>query len=398
MFDKIGVQMHIVKAGDSKAAGEPFSRTSMSPEFRKNITEIYDDIYAQLLKDLANNYETTPTAFRNVIERGNRFLINQDHSKDLNIINDLVYFDQFLKIINTTEGKLIKYNRYNPTNKPSQYNRIAVVYAIGNITPNKPQFGENNINSNQFVRMLDKIEKDDRIKAVVIRINSGGGSALESEIIYNKIAQVKTKKPVVVSMGGVAASGGYYIAANANQIFADPYTITGSIGVISMIPDLKGTANKIGIKTEQVGHGKYLSAFNLWGMHSQDVEQAFQLVVNDIYHEFKTRVSESRNIDYRHLDTISQGKVWSAQRAKEHGLIDEIGSLNDAINKAAQIASISNYSLSYFPERKSFIEVIWEENLNIPMMKMALNNELPEIYNEIKNHPIQMRMEFELEN
>ncbi|MCL1827238.1 MAG: signal peptide peptidase SppA [Candidatus Cloacimonetes bacterium] len=407
MLDKIGIEIHVIKAGDYKAAGEPFTRNSMSPEFRKNITLIYDDIYNRLLNDLSSNYGATNAQLKNVIERSNRLIINQEKGKEIKIVDDLIFFDQFLKMINTSESKLLKYDKYEPIPPKQQYNRVAVLYALGSITPTKPQFGENNINSKQVIKTLEKLERDSNIKAIVIRINSGGGSALESEIIYNKIAQVREKKPVVVSMGGVAASGGYYIATPANFIFADPYTITGSIGVFSMIPDLSKTAQKIGIKSELVGHGKYLSTFSFWDMYNEDTEQAFQAMVNDVYHEFKTRVSDARKIDYADVESIAQGQVWSAQRAKQYKLIDEIGSLTDAINKAASIASISNYSISYFPERKTFFNVFIEENLNFPMMKLLLTKNLPEylsqpsedfinLYEDVQQHPIQMRLEYDI--
>jgi len=408
MLEKIGIEMHVVKAGDYKAAGEPFTRNSMSPEFKKNISSVYDDIYVQLITDLSRNFDTQQSLLKNTIEQGNQLIINQELGIKLNIVDELVFFDTFLKKIKTNEKQLISYEKYRPIDPKSHFNKVAVIYAIGNITPNRPQLGENNINSKQFIKMLNKIDNDNSIKAVVIRINSGGGSALESEIIFNKIAQVKEKKPVVVSMGGIAASGGYYIGANANYIFADPYTITGSIGVFSMIPDLSKSANKIGIKSEQVGYGKYLSLFNIWGMYNKDIEKAFQLMVDNVYHEFKTRVSESRNIDYNDLEKIAQGQIWSAKKAREINLIDEIGSLSDAVNKAASIASISNYSLSFFPERKNFFEVLVEENFDYLFLKNMYSyklyeyfsrpaNNLMRMYEEIKTHPIQMRIDFELD-
>ena len=405
MLEKIGVTVHIVRAGAYKTAGEELARRTMSPELRRNLTEVYADRYAQLVGDLARNFDTTREAIIHAFERSERFFINQEHAVELRIVDELMHFDRFLKTKNISENQLLPIARYQAEAPRQHMNRIAVVYMLGNITPMRPQFGENNISSERFVKIFDRIERDNNIKAVVLRINSPGGSAMESEAILNKIGELRLKKPVIVSMGNVAASGGYYIATNANYIFASPYTITGSIGVVSMIPDLSGAASKLGVNTTTVGHGRFLPSLNIWNMYNRDIERALQIMTNDTYDEFKTRVSEGRGIPFANVEAVAAGRIFSAQRALEHGLIDAIGTLDDAIRKAAEIASIQNYSMVYYPQRRTMFELLMEDSFNFPMARAILRRELPtsmarpasevmNLFEDIQRHPVQMRSEF----
>jgi protease-4 len=206
-------------------------------------------------------------------------------------------------------------------------------------------------------------------------------------------------------MGGVAASGGYYISCNAEYIVADPYTITGSIGVIGMIPDMSETSKKIGINNEIVGHGKFINTNGLFTLYSKDFEKALQNGINDTYHEFKTRVSAGRKIKYDNVEAIAQGQVWSASKALQHNLIDEIGGLNVAIKKAAEIVNLENYNISYYPERKSTVEYLMEQ-LDIDVLfkgKLAgkvIDNiqKSLNIIEDMQLNPIQLRNEIILEN
>ena len=407
MLEKLGIKINVVRAGDYKSAAEPFTRTSMSPELRRNITQVYSDIYDVLVNQFAANFESTPAEFRSIFEKRESYLISLEEGKQIKVVNELMFFDEFLKKTNIPNNKLVNISKYTPTPQKQHANKIAVVYMLGNIVSTTPGFGSSSaITSTQFNKIFDDLIKDNNVRAVVIRITSPGGSALESEIIHHKLAQLKEKKPVIVSMGGVAASGGYYIPSNANYIFADPYTITGSIGVIGMIPDLSGTAKKIGITSEPVGHGKYLTAGSMLPIE-RSFETALQKSIMNTYHEFKTRVSEGRDIPYTDVEKIAQGQVWSSKKALEYKLIDEIGMIDDAINKAAEITHVANYSLVYYPTKRSFIEVIMEEYMNISLPKMLLTRKLPnkivektdemiELFDQIKHDPIQMRNPFEL--
>ena len=263
--------------------------------------------------------------------------------------------------------------------------------------------GSNSISSREYVKLFDDIMKNDRIKAVVLRINSGGGSALESEIIYAKINQLKEKKPVIVSLGGTAASGGYYIASNASYIYANPYTITGSIGVFGMLMNLKGTADKVGVSFEQYGLGKFSNAGNFFMPLDEDFTNSMQLSVNDVYNEFKTRVSEGRNMSFDEVEAIAKGQVWSAKKALEYNLVDEIGLLTDAINKAVELSSVGEHSMLYYPKKKSFMSSFMSD-FNVSMGHMVRASVIPntindhldnyiEIVNDVVQNPIQMRSE-----
>jgi len=409
MLDKLGIEMHIIRAGEFKSAGEPYSRSSMSSELRRNITGLYKDRYDQLVSDFAESYEASPEGFKYLFERNEKLYISMGDGKTSKMIDELMFYDDFLKHANITEDQLLKHTKYSPAQPKAQTNKIAVVYMIGSIVQSAPTSIFDNamtITSKQYNKIFDDIMKDDNIRGVVIRINSGGGSALESEIIHSKIAQLREKKPVVVSMGNVAASGGYYIAANANYIYADPYVVTGSIGVIGMVPNLNGTAKKIGVNTETVGYGKYLSSMSPFTPFSRDFEQGLQKGIMETYHEFKTRVSEGRGIDYFAVEAIAQGQVWSAKKALEYKLIDEIGLMNQAIDKAAEIASASKYSLEYYPKRKTMMDTFKEMNIGLTSFRSIVsqylqpyetNQTLRQLFNlidEVKNDPIQMRNEF----
>jgi len=409
LLEKLGVNVRIVRAGGYKSAGENFARRTMSPEFRRNLTELFNDRYVQLVGHLATNFETTPESIRYLFERNERYFINQEFSREINIVDELMHFDRFLRRLDVSENQLVKMSRYTIDTPRPHMNRIAVVYMQGEITTRRAQFGEVNITSDQFVRIFDKIEKDNNIKAVVVRINSGGGSAMESEVILSKLTELGLKKPVVVSMGNMAASGGYYIAANANYIFADRYTITGSIGVVSMIPDLRSASSKLGINSERVGHGRFLSTNDIWRMFSPEFERGLQIMTSEVYSEFKGRVSEGRNMSLEAVEAVAQGKVWSAQRALEIGLIDRVGTLNDAVAKAAELASIQNFSRVYFPEQRSMFELLMEDSFNFPLSRMLLRRELPSslvrpvdglmnLLEDVVTHPVQMRVEMVFED
>jgi len=411
LLDKLGIEMHIIRAGDFKSAGENFSRSSMSPELRRNIMDIYSDRYEQLVKDFSVRYDTSPETFRYIFEKNDKMFINLEEGKRTQMIDELIFFSDLLKRLNISEDQLLSYTKYTPTTQKSLTQKVAVVYMLGNIvqTSSSSLLNETySITSKQYVKIFDDLMEDSSIRAVVLRINSGGGSALESEIIHAKIAQLREKKPVVVSMGDVAASGGYYIAAPANYIYADPYVITGSIGVIGMIPNLSGTAKKIGINTETVGYGKYLSSMSVLTPWDRNFENAMQKSILETYHEFKTRVSEDRNINYYDVEKIAQGQIWSAQKALEHRLIDEIGVLQIAINKAAEIASASHYSVVYYPERKTLLDALMESDFSLTTLKTIFSTQIPDyvsenlsplldLIDEIKNDPIQMRSEMLLD-
>jgi len=401
LLDKLGVEAHIVRAGEYKGAGEPFTRTEMSDELRTNLSGIYTDVYEQMLVDISNGYDLNLNDVRNLYEEREKFIINLDYAISTGIIDDLQFFDTMLTKLNIEERQLVLHNRYTPTKIKRQKQHIAVVYMDGNIVSNG---GSSTISSSEYVKLFDEIMNNDRIKAVVLRINSGGGSALASEIIHAKLNQLKEKKPIIVSLGSMAASGGYYLATNADYIYANPYTITGSIGVFAMMMNLHGTADMLGVSFESLGHGKFVNAGNPFQPFNEEFEQAMQLGVNDVYNEFKTRVSEGRNMSLDDVEAVAKGQVWSATKALEYNLVDELGLLNDAINKAIEVSEIGQHTMLYYPERRSFF-TSFMSGFNANMGQIIRNAALPSAVNdyadyyfnfieEVNESPIQMRSEF----
>jgi protease-4 len=283
-------------------------------------------------------------------------------------------------------------------------NKIALVIAEGDIIYGKSSLGS--VSSDEYLSILRKLKNDQSIKAVVLRVNSPGGSSLASEIIWREIEMIKKEgKKVVVSMGNVAASGGYYIACNADKIFVQPNTITGSIGVFSVVPDFSSfMKNKLGITFDRVSTSPYADVPSLTRAMSEEEKKIIQSEVDKIYFSFKSRVAEGRkrNIDY--IDSIAQGRVWTGKRAIELGLADELGGLEDALSYAAKISGIKEYRVKTYPEPKSFLEYIMESypsDFTSTSIKKELGAEEYEIYRrmkELKNEKgeIKTRLPFEL--
>ena len=397
LFNKLGIDMKVVHAGKYKGAGEMFSRNSFSPPVKRNLTNLYTNIYEKMLTEIAENRNISKKEIRKIYEDREEIIINQDKALEYNLVDELKYRKDLFNQLEIKDKSLISINKYRTMSKSSARNRIAVVYAEGQIMQNKDGY-EQNITSSQYNDILEDIKVNDNIKAVVIRVNSPGGSALESEIILNKIKELKKIKPVVISMGNVAASGGYYIACDSDHIIADPFTITGSIGVVGMFPNLKQMADKIGVNSEEIKNGKYANLLNPFKKPNEAELKAFEKGIEKVYLEFKTRVSEGRDISLNKVENVAQGQVWFSNDALAKKLVDDIGNLDFATQKAADIAKLEKYSLEYFPKQKTFFEYFLENRLDIETLALLANDniiedlELKEKYNMIKaiaDDPIQ---------
>ncbi len=301
----------------------------------------------------------------------------------------------------------MSFSKYNPAaglNLTSP--EIAVVYLQGEIVEGEMSLGSQYINFKKLDDILDDLEADEKIKSVVLRINSPGGSALESEIMFNRIKKFQQVKPIVVSMSNVAASGGYYISSPGNYIYADPFTITGSIGVATIIPNFKKLADKIGVTSDSIKKGKYVDVFNPFTEPDEFTLSALKSSSDGIYEEFLSRVSSSRALDLEQLRSIAGGRVWSSKAALENGLIDAVGSLQDAINKASELAGITDYSTSYYPVKKSIIEEFIKRRFNLDFASTLLDdnfgkelelNKLKIRYQSLIQDPVQSILPFELD-
>jgi len=409
--DKTGVKMEIIRHGKYKSAVEPFLYNEMSPENREQITSFLQAIWNEMLADISKSRNKTLEELNNIAD--NLLARNAYLAIKNNIIDAAIYLDEYhnklkLNVGLTLEDKLHKISIANYIStgkgriKSTGSNRIAIIYAQGEIIYGKGD--ENYIGNELIIKALKKARNTKSVKAIVLRINSPGGSALASELIWRELEITKKELPLVVSMGNVAASGGYYIACNADKIFAESTTITGSIGVFGAMPNVSKLAANIGINAEQVStnKGANYSVF-------EPMTNAFRIVgkeaVEAIYTTFLDRVSKGRNITIEAVDSIAQGRVWSGTDALKNGLVDEIGNLEDAILYAAELAEITDFRVRNYPDYKIDFQ---DKFTRFPFMqskekllKQEIGAENYKIYKIIKDFSklkgIQARMPFILE-
>jgi protease IV len=362
LLDKLGLKVNIIRSGQFKSYGESYSNTALSDEAYSNLQEVLSDRYDLVIEYLAKQRKLTPEQVKAVFEKRQDYVVSADYAKASGLVDIVLGKDDFLKRNGIEKKNLTTVSDYNPSKlSVSGKDKIAVCYLQGSIAPlTSPSQMQEGISATKVQAIIDAINKDGKIKAVVLRVNSPGGSALESELIYRKLEQLKSKVPVVVSMSGTAASGGYYISAASNYIVADPYTITGSIGVIQLLPDASGLGKKVGITNQTIAFGKYAGALNLMNPPSPELVASFQRNSEAVYSEFKHRVAKYRKIDYDSLENLAGGRVWSAEDALDNHLIDQIGSLNTAMVKAAELAKLKTYQTVVLPDQKPYFEFIME--------------------------------------
>ncbi|UWY29946.1 signal peptide peptidase SppA [Flavobacterium sp. TR2] len=356
--DKSGIHMEVIRHGKYKSAVEPFLENKMSDANREQITALLNSIWATVSADIAKS-RNIPLPKLNEIANGllarTPEMAKQQHLVDIVAYED-VYHDAIRKALKVDKDEdynkisIADYTQNNITTAlaNSATDQIAIIYAQGEIGSGEGDV--NTIGEGSMRRSLQEARKNDDVKAIVLRIDSPGGSALTSDLIWREIEITKKVKPVVVSMGNYAASGGYYIACNANKIFAENNTITGSIGVFGMLPNFSPLANKLGINSEQVKTHENAANYSPF-LPVDDKFKAFTLEgVEKIYNTFVTHVAEGRKMTFAQVDSIAQGRVWSGTEALKIGLVDKIGGLNDAIAEAAKIAKVKKYSTQNYPE------------------------------------------------
>jgi len=360
--DKSGVTMEVIRHGKYKSAVEPYLYNEMSKANREQITSFINAIWQEILDDVSKSRNIIVDELNNIAD--NLLGRNADLALRNNLIDGAIYMDEYENILKRAVGiaedadlKKISIEDYIATGKgritSSASNKIAIVYAQGEIMYGKGD--ENYIGQELIIKTLRTIRKSSDIKAIVLRINSPGGSALASELIWREIELTKLKLPVVVSMGNVAASGGYYIACNADKIFAEPTTITGSIGVFGVIPNVSKLAGNIGINAEQVSTNNGAS-YSIFEPMTDEFRAVTTEGVEQVYTTFLDRVSAGRNMSFSAVDSIAQGRVWSGVDAKNIGLVDELGNLEDAILAAAELAEITDYKIRNYPDYKVELE------------------------------------------
>lgn len=359
LLSKIGVEMQIFKVGTFKSAVEPFTQTSMSEANRLQLTTFINSIWTEITKTIARNRGISDTEVNLYADSG-LFLDDAQTAVQHKLIDSLVYSSDMKEIIEKRVDKDYKTLTINDMklvaqNKEYSKNRIAIVYAVGEIDGSNKNDG---IDSEDISEDLLDIADNDKIKAVVLRINSPGGSAYGSEQIWKAVSVVKSKKPIVVSMGDYAASGGYYIACNTDRIFAQPTTLTGSIGIFGIFPNIGGLTDKLGIKFDNVKTNKYSDFGATYRPMNTEERVILQRYINNGYELFTKRCAEGRNMNIDSLKAIAEGRIYSGTDAMRLGLVDEMGGLEEAIAFAAKKANISDYTIKYYPSVKSWIEQI----------------------------------------
>ena len=406
LLDKIGIEMKVIHAGKYKGAGENFSRSSFSKPVKENLDRLFTTIYDKMIMKLAENRNLSIKQIKNIYENRKEIFISGEKALEYNLVDQLCFREDLFKELGIKQDRLVSLKSYKLSSRSKEKERIAVVYAQGMIASSNSFYTSQNLSASKIDEVLDKLETDNLIKAVVLRVNSPGGSALESEIILNRIKQLKSVKPVIISMGNVAASGGYYISAESDYTYADPFTITGSIGVVAMIPNISKLSKNIGLNSEQINKGKYSDLFNPYREPDAEEFEALKKDVEETYTEFKTRIAEGREMTLEDVEMFAQGQVWNSEDALDKDLIDGVGMLNDAIIKAAEIAGISEYSVHFYPQKKSIFEEFLKDKFDIDVAAELMKSDITKeigldrsllLYKNIRNDPVQAIMSFEPE-
>jgi len=368
-LEKLDIKMQIIRHGKFKAATEPLFLDKMSPENRKQITEIINNLWDKMLGGISETRKIT-RADLNRIADSIKIQTAEDALK-FKFVDQLVYKDELLalfrKQLNITGKKKIELvslddytNVADPKKSTARPDKIAVIYASGTIAGGEGD--DQSIGSERISKAIRKAREDDKVKAIVFRINSGGGSALASDVIWREVDEAKRVKPVVASFGDVAASGGYYIACAATKIVASPSSITGSIGVFGVIPNMEGLFNKkLGITFDWAMTNKNSDFISVTKPLSSFQTLLIQRDVDHIYDVFTGKVAAGRNLKKELVDSIGQGRVWSGRDAKSLGLVDDFGGLTRAIELAAELAKTKNYRLMSLPEQKEWYEELIDQ-------------------------------------
>jgi protease-4 len=409
MLDKLNIQPQIFYAGKFKSATEIFRTSQMTPENKLQTTVWLNDLYNYFLVQTSKARGIDTATLHQL---ANTAAVQTPQDAVTNKLIDAVKYDDEVKdeikrrlgVGKRDKFSMVNIDKYNEAVSIRKYakDRIAVIYAEGDIVDGSSS--NENIGGDSFRSLIRKARMDNSVKAIVMRVNSGGGSALASEIIWRELQMAKQDgKPVIVSFGDVAASGGYYIACGADSIFASPNTITGSIGVFGVIPNMGGFfKGKLGITFDGVKTAPYADGPNVTRPMNEMEKQMTQNGVDRIYLQFKQRVAAGRRKDINYIDSIAQGRVWSGEDALKLGLVDRIGSLQDAINCAARLAKMDKYGLKEYPESQNWLNNLLNKQKAEPaaMMKQQLGEENYKIYAEMlrirqMTNSIQARLPFE---
>ena len=390
LLDKLDIQADMLAMGKYKSGVEPYMRDGMSDAFRESMATLLDDLYAQLLNHLAESREgLTAESASDLIDRGP---FTAEEALQEKLVDALQYYDELLTALKTASeneevqvvesgserkrkvpdmnsfaGLMQLFSMLNPPQRsqPTSENQIALLYANGPILPSVESLFASTpiITPNALKAAFEKARTDDSVQAVVLRVDSPGGSALASDLIWREVMLTQREKPVVVSMGDVAASGGYYIAMAAGTIVAHPSTLTGSIGVFGGKLNMKGLYNKVGLTKEIITYGQNSTLYSDYGGFTPTERERVEKLMKTIYEDFVGKAATGRNKSFAEIDEIAQGRVWTGQQAKALGLVDELGGLDTALSIAKEQAGFSaddEVNLIVLPKQKPFFEQLME--------------------------------------
>ncbi len=412
LFDKLDIKPEIFRVGEYKSAVEPFMLEKMSDANRLQLTELIESIYDHVLTGIS---ESRNIPKEKLTEISDKMLVrNASLAVEHGLVDSLMYQDQVedelkrrLSLEADKDIEFIKYSKYKrsfSTYKDSK-NEIAVIVAEGTILPGKADGGQEIIGSESFSKELRKARENEKVKAIVVRINSPGGSALASDVMWREILLTTKVKPVIASMSDYAASGGYYMAMGCDTIVAQPHTITGSIGVFSVLYDASGFLNnKIGITSEELKTGDIGELFTVSRPLTEAEKAIWQNRTEEVYETFTSKAAEGRKMTVDNVKKVASGRVWTGVQAKERGLVDILGSFEDAVEVAAAAADVKDdYRVKFYPQyTPSFFEQLvdqFDEDAQVKVLKEQLgeNYYLYQQWKSVKSYEgVQARMPFEM--
>lgn len=394
MLDKLEIQPQIFYAGKFKSATEPLRETKMTDANRLQTSVWLGDLYNDLLTVTATARKLDTAKLRSLAVQG--AIQTAQDAVTHQLVDGLKYDDEMkremqdkLKLSPREKINFVTFSDYHKAvefKESYSDKKIALIYADGDIVSGNGD--QDQVGSDVFRGLIRKARLDNDVKAIVFRVNSPGGSSMASDVIWHEITLARKEKPVVVSMGDMAASGGYYIACNADSVFANANTITGSIGVFSIVPNFQSFfKNKLGVTFDGVKTAPFADAGGVDRPLTETEKRFFQAATDSIYHTFKSRVAEGRKKDIGYIDSIAQGRVWTGKRGIEVGLVDRIGTLQDAIVSAARMAKLEEYRIKEYPEKKTLFEHImssYKRSIRTSLLKEEVGEEQVKVLQELR--------------
>lgn len=400
LLDKLGVEADMMQVGDFKGAAEPMTRSSMSPEFRKQFTGVVDDFYSQLVHMIASDRNLPEDRVKQLIDRG---LFSPQKAQEAGLIDTVAYPEDFRKQLKKEfqADELVMEKNYGRKQMDTDFSgmmgfiklfelvsgvstserssgkpKIAIIYGTGAIMSGESGsslLGGSVMGSDTIVRALKKAAEDETVKAIVFRVNSPGGSAMASDAIWRQVRQVREKKPVIASMGDTAASGGYYVSMGCDKIYAEKGTLTGSIGVVGGKLAVGGLYDKIGLTTEVISRGKHSGILSMDTPFTDSEREVWKEYMQEVYDTFTSKAAESRKLDPKQLESLAGGRIWTGRQAAANGLVDEVGTLYDAIAAAKQAAGLDpdeKLEMLELPVPRSFFDQLFDTPIDESRMQL----------------------------